>query len=99
MERPAPKPIILSEEKYKEIKREWERLPKYTKQELKDKLRSYSRVTFSFDEQIGKQYLVCSIMAYTYGGGYLDAYQKMYEAEKKALRAAKRAERRKLRKV
>lgn len=87
--------MILTEAKYNEIERDWNRLPKEnTKKELMDKVQQYSRVTYSFDEQIGKNSLVATLMTKYHGEANLTAYYEMHQARTKLRKQEKRKARR-----
>lgn len=91
--------MVLPATKYEEIDRTYTGLWKLSKEELKERVVSSSRVTLSFDQYVDKGSLVAQILARHYSQDQLEEYDivkaAIRVAEKKAKRAVRRAQRKK----
>lgn len=89
----GPTQKMLSEEEFQAISKDWNSYKKLDKEALKRQVQGFSRVSLSFDQGIDKASLVATIMFKKYGRVKLELYSAELELRKKALKLAKRKER------
>jgi len=87
--------MVLPVTKYEEIDKTYTNLWKLSKEELKERILSSSRLALSFDQYVDKGSLVASILARHYSQVQL----KEYDLEKEVKRIAGRKEKRKARRA
>jgi len=87
-------PVLISDQKYREVLSYLDHYKKLDKAELKSKAAQSSRIQLGWDEHVDKWSMIQFILENSYGRSTLEAFFKMYEIEKKALKAAKRKARR-----
>lgn len=87
------KPISLSEQKFQEIRKEYDRLLKLDKKQLEARAATISRVQLGWDSTVDKYSRINFILERTYGIRTLEAFYRLLEVAQKAEKAAKRKER------